>query len=67
MNKKIILTEDQIEKLNNLWFIYGNNGKKFSMKDHKFIQGFIEHKEDLRNFYKPSLECMAEVDKILMQ
>ena len=64
---KIELTEDQIEKLNDLWFIYGNHGKKHSMKDHKFIQGFIEHKEDLRNFYKPTEECIIEVDKILNQ
>jgi hypothetical protein len=61
------LTDNQREKLNNLWFIFGNGGKKHSMKDHKFIQGFLEHNKDLRNFYKPSDECVIEVDKILKQ
>ena len=63
--KKLILTEYQKEELNNLWFVYGNGGKKSTMKDHKFIQGFLEYGEDLRNFYNPSLECKNEVDKIL--
>lgn len=63
--KEIELTEAQRESLNNLWFIYGNHGKKHSMQDHKFIQGFLEHSRDLRNFYKPSKECLTEVDKIL--
>ena len=40
------LSKKKIEQLKKLWFIYGNNGKKYSLKGHKFIQCFIEDVED---------------------
>jgi hypothetical protein len=49
---KVKLTTDQITALNKLWFVYGNNGKKHTHHNHRFIQNLIEHGEDSRDFYK---------------
>lgn len=48
---KVKLTTDQITALNKLWFVYGNNGKKHTHHNHRFIQNFIESSEDTRKFY----------------
>ncbi len=45
------LSVEQLKQLNKLWFIYGNNGKKHSHLNHKWIQGFLERNEDSREFY----------------
>jgi hypothetical protein len=65
-----MLTPNQMKQLEKLWFIYGNNGKKSSLRLHKFLQGFIEHSCDYRNFYRPEAdqygnELLELVDKIL--
>jgi hypothetical protein len=65
MTKKVVLTEQQREQLDRIWFVYGNRGPKSSMSDHRFIQCFLEHDEDTRDFFKPSQECLEQVDKIL--
>jgi len=52
-------------KLQDLWFIYGNNGKKHTDGNHKFIQRLIEGNGDMRKFYKPTKECIDEVDKVM--
>ena len=49
---KIVLSEQQREKLEKLWFIYGNNGKKHTHHNHRFIQNILEHGEDTELFYK---------------
>lgn len=59
------LTQEQRESLEEIWFIYGNHGPNHSMRDHKFIQHFLEHGKDSRHFYLPSYECMKSVDDIL--
>lgn len=46
------ITEEQKEHLIKLWFIYGNNGKKHTHFNHRYIQNFIEHNEDSEDFYK---------------
>jgi len=46
------LTENQIKELTKLWFIYGNNGKKHTHHNHRYIQNFLEHGEDTEEFYK---------------
>lgn len=51
MTDNIILTEEQRKKLNKLWFIYGNNGKKHSYSNHRFIQNILSRGEDDREFY----------------
>lgn len=46
------ITEEQKKHLIKLWFIYGNNGKKHTHFNHRYIQNFIEHNEDSEDFYK---------------
>jgi len=67
--KLVQLTNTQRRRLEDLWFIYGNHGSKMNYQDHGFIQGFLEHGQDLRGkrppFYQPTPECVAAVDKVL--
>ena len=71
MKNKTTLTDEQRKALNKLWHIYGNHGKKVTHCNHRFIQNFLEHGEDTREFYLSSTkndltkECIDEVDKIL--
>ena len=46
------LSQKQKECFEKLWFIYGNNGRKCTMLNHKLIQGFIEYNEDRRDAYQ---------------
>lgn len=52
----ITLTEDQRAKLNKLWFIFGNHGKKHSHSNHRFIQNLLSRGEDDREFYLKGVE-----------
>lgn len=63
--KQVVLTGEQRERLENLWFIFGNHGPKATMENHGFIQGFLERDSDERDFYRPTAECLAAVDAIL--
>lgn len=71
MSKQVKLNIEQLKALEKLWFIYGNNGKKHSHCNHRYIQNFIEAGEDTKEFYLSSpkndltQECIDEVDKIL--
>jgi len=65
MEDEIVLTNEQRKQINNLWFIYGNNGKKHTHSDHRFIQCFLEEGKDEREFYSPSVECQEKIDEIL--
>ena len=63
------LTAEQREKLERLWFYYGNYGPRTTPGNHGFIQGLLEHSQDLRplgNKYSvPTAECAAAVDAVL--
>jgi len=59
------LTEEQKNQLKDIWFIYGNNGKKHTLSGHKYIQKLLDQGEDYRSFYKPSKELIKLVDSIL--
>lgn len=65
--KEILLTDAQREKLERLWLIYGNHSPKATPGNHTFIQGFLEHAQDLRDLrsWKPTLECIEVVDAVL--
>lgn len=63
--RPVVLTDGQRERLENLWFIYGNHGPKSTMENHGFIQGFLERDSDERYFYKPTTECLAAVEAVL--
>jgi hypothetical protein len=63
--KEVRLTDSQRERLENLWFVYGNHGPQMTMENHGFIQGFLERDTDERDFYRPTAECVAAVDAVL--
>jgi hypothetical protein len=63
--KKVQLTTRQRAELEDLWFEFGNHGKKHSMANHKYIQALLERGEDLRGFYKPDPECLSAAETIL--
>lgn len=64
--KKVEVTDEQRRQLERLWFIYGNYGPKSTPGNHQFIQGFLEHDQDERDFNKVTPECMAAVDAVLV-
>lgn len=65
----VTLTHDQREKLERLWFIYGNHGPKMTKGNHSFIQGLLERGEDERPLkqrgYVPTAECERAVERVL--
>jgi hypothetical protein len=69
----VSLTAAQRERLERLWFVYGNHGPKTTPGNHQFIQGLIEHGLDLRPLQtmrtpkrdRPTAECEAAVEAIL--
>jgi hypothetical protein len=69
----VSLTDRQRERLERLWFIYGNYGPKTTPGNHQFIQGLLEHGLDLRPLQtkrtakrdRPTEECEAAVEAIL--
>ena len=69
----VSLTDRQRERLERLWFYYGNYGPKTTPGNHQFIQGLLEHGLDLRPLQtkrtakrdRPTAECEAAVEAIL--
>ncbi len=43
-----------------LWFIYGNDGRKCTMLNHKLIQGFYEYRENRIDTYKQAFHNVKE-------
>ena len=69
----VTLTGSQRDRLERLWFVYGNHGPKTSPGNHQFIQGLLEHGLDLRPLQtkrtakrdRPTEECAAAVEAAL--
>lgn len=69
----VTLTGDQRERLERLWFYYGNYGPATTPGNHQFIQGLLEHGLDLRPLQtkrtpkceKPTPECERAVEAVL--
>lgn len=61
----IVLTLHQRERLENLWGLYGTNGPKHTMKDHKFIQKILEKGQDWRGLFNPTEACLLAVEAVL--
>ena len=65
------LTLNQKKELSKIWFVYGNNGKKHSHCNHRYIQNLIQSDEDTLYFYLQSpkhdttLECIEKVAHII--
>lgn len=70
---RVTLTDAQRERLERLWFVYGNYGPKTTPGNHQFIQGLLEHGLDLRPLQtkrtakreRPTEECEAAVEAVL--
>ena len=71
--KSVSLTEGQRERLERLWFYYGNYGPKTTPGNHSFIQRLLENGIDERSLYNkrtpkseiPTPECVRAVEAIL--
>ena len=69
----VTLTGSQRERLERLWFVYGNYGPKTTPGNHQFIQGLLELGLDLRPLQtkrtpkkdKPTGECEAAVEAVM--
>ena len=69
----VALTEWQRERLERLWFVYGNYGSKTTPGNHQFIQGLLEHGIDIRPLQTkrtakrdvPTAECVSAVEAVL--
>jgi hypothetical protein len=69
----VALTDKQRERLERLWFYYGNYGPQATPGNHQFIQGLLEHGLDLRPLQtkrtpkseRPTPECEAAVEAVL--
>jgi hypothetical protein len=69
----VTLTVEQHERLERLWFYYGNYGPKTTPGNHSFIQRLLENGIDERPLYTkrtpkselPTLECERAVEAIL--
>jgi hypothetical protein len=67
------LTGPQRERLERLWFYYGNYGPETTPGNHQFIQGLLEHVLDLRPLQtkrtpkseRPTEECERAVEAVL--
>ena len=69
----VIITAEQRERLERLWFSYGNYGPKTTSGNHSFIQRLLEQGIDERSLHTkrtpkselPTPECVAAVEVIL--
>ena len=69
----VALTAAQRDRLESLWFVYGNRGPKETYGNHQFIQGLLERGEDARPLFtarapareRPTPECEAAVEAVL--
>ena len=69
----VTLNPAQRERLERLWFYYGNYGPATTPGNHQFIQGLLEHGLDLRPLHtkrtpkseKPTEECERAVEAVL--
>jgi hypothetical protein len=69
----VTLTDAQRDRLERLWFVYGNYGPKTAPCNHHFIQCLLEHGVDIRPLRTkrtakrdvPTAECVASVERAL--
>lgn len=71
----VTMIDEQRERLERLWFYFGNHGPKMTPANHSFIQRLLENGIDERpartkrtpKSQIPTPECEAAVDAILSQ
>lgn len=69
----VTITDAQRERLEHLWFVYGNHGPKTTPGNHQFIQCILEHSIDIRPLQTtrtakrdvPTEECVTAVERVL--
>jgi hypothetical protein len=69
----VTITPEQRERLERLWFYYGNYGPKTTPANHSFIQRLLENGFDERSLHNkrtpkseiPTAECERAVEAIL--
>lgn len=69
----VTLSPRQRERLERLWFYYGNHGPETTPGNHQFIQGLLEHGLDMRPSFnsrtrkseRPTSECERAVGAVL--
>lgn len=54
------LTDSQLKRFENLWWLYGNDGKKCTLFNHKLVQGFYEYKENRIESYREGNKNMVK-------
>jgi hypothetical protein len=61
------ITTNQRKQLEDLWFIFGNQGKKHTHEGHRFIQNILERGEYDRKLYRllATDDVVQAVDVIL--
>lgn len=67
MITKVKLPKDSLRRklIENLWFVYGNNGKHHTSGNHSYIQRLLDEEKDYKDFYKPDERCLAAVQSIM--
>lgn len=60
MGNEIPLTNEQVDQFRKLWFIYGNDGPKCTLLNHKLVQGFYQYRENRIDAYKDSGKILAK-------
>jgi hypothetical protein len=71
--KSVTLTPGQRDRLERLWFYYGNYGPKTTPGNHSFIQRLLENGIDERSLHNkrtpkseiPTMECEQAVEAVL--
>ncbi len=69
----VSLTDEQRQRLERLWFYYGNYGPQTTPGNHQFIQRILEQGIDIRPLITkrsrkseiPTEECEAAVERVL--
>jgi hypothetical protein len=57
--------DKQRERLRDLWFVFGNHGPNHTPGNHKFVQALLTDERDLRDFYRPTQECLEAVEEVM--
>ena len=60
------MTSVEKDKIELLWFVYGNWGKKHTIGNHKFLQNLLKG-DDYRKLFRPRSELLKKVDAILKE
>ena len=59
MENELTLTEKQLKEFGRIWFIFGNDGPKCTLFNHKLVQGFYQYKENRIKEYRQGNKNMA--------